>query len=165
PEVEGGEVTKEIGEDWTRYIYTNIHSEEEVQSTSPAQIIAGGNLGFDADTSLNNKDSQVLVGLAITSGLDKINNDNNTDLHRVDMVAPGGYSQWHTVGWNTKGTEHRNKWGDKVTYQPAPVTTVLPIKLGVVKEYTQSQGSTDPTEQLNTQTVQRNIDAANTVVS
>src|SRR5690606_30844070 len=145
PEVEGGEVTKEIGEDWTRYIYTNIHSEEEVQSTSPAQIIAGGNLGFDADTSLNNKDSQVLVGLAITSGLDKINNDNNTDLHRVDMVAPGGYSQWHTVGWNTKGTEHRNKWGDKVTYQPAPVTTVLPIKLGVVKEYTQSQGSTDPT--------------------
>jgi filamentous hemagglutinin len=165
PEVEGGEATKKIGEDWTRYIYTNIHSEEEVQTTSPAQIIAGGNLGFDADTSFNNKDSQVLVGLAITGGLDKINNDNNTDLHRVDAVAPGGYSNSHTVGWNSKGTEHRNKWGNKVAYQPAPVSTILPIKLGEVKEYTQSQGNIDLTEQLNTQTVQRNIDAANTVVT
>ena len=164
PAVEGGAATKEIGEDWTRYIYTNIHSEEEVQTTSPAQIIAGGNLGFDADTSFNNKDSQVLVGLAITSGLDKINN-NNTDLHRVDAVAPGGYSRSHTVGWNSKGTEHRNKWGKPVSYQPAPVAAVLPVKLGEVKEYTQSQGNIDPTEQLNTQTVQRNIDAANTVVT
>jgi len=164
PAVEGGEATKEIGEDWTHYIYTNIHSEEEVQTTSPAQIIAGGNLGFDADTSFNNKDSQVLVGLAITGGLDKINN-NNTDLHRVDTVAPGGFSQSHTVGWNSKGTEHRNKWGNKVAYQPAPVAAVLPVKLGEVKEYTQSQGNIDPTEQLNTQTVQRNIDAANTVVT
>uniref|UniRef100_UPI00260AAE95 hemagglutinin repeat-containing protein n=1 Tax=uncultured Acinetobacter sp. TaxID=165433 RepID=UPI00260AAE95 len=164
PAVEGGEATKKIGEDWTHYIYTNIHSEEEVQTTSPAQIIAGGNLGFDADTSFNNKDSQVLVGLAITGGLDKINN-NNTDLHRVDTVAPGGFSQSHTVGWNSKGTEHRNKWGNKVAYQPAPVAAVLPVKLGEVKEYTQSQGNIDPTEQLNTQTVQRNIDAANTVVT
>ena len=163
PAVEGGEATKKIGEDWTHYIYTNIHSEEEVQTTSPAQIIAGGNLGFDADTSFNNKDSQVLVGLAITGGLDKINN-NNTDLHRVDTVAPGGFSQSHTVGWNSKGTEHRNKWGNKVAYQPAPVAAVLTVKLGKVKEYTQSQGNIDPTEQLNTQTVQRNIDAANTVV-
>lgn len=165
PEVEGGEATKKIGEDWTRYIYTNIHSEEEVQTTSPAQIIAGGNLGFDSDTSFNNKDSQVLVGLAITNGLDKINNDNNTDLHRVDAVASGGYSNSHTVGWNSKGTEHRNKWGSDVSYQPAPVPTVLPIKLGEVKEYTQSQSNTDPTEQFNTQTVQQNIDAANTVVT
>lgn len=165
PEVEGGEATKKIGEDWTRYIYTNIHSEEEVQTTSPAQIIAGGNLGFDADTSFNNKDSQVLVGLAIINGLDKINNDNNTDLHRVDAVAPGGYSNSHTVGWNSKGTEHRNKWGSDVSYQPAPVSTILPIKLGEVKEYTQSQSNTDPTEQFNTQTVQQNIDAANTVVT
>jgi len=165
PEVEGGEATKKIGEDWTRYIYTNIHSEEEVQTTSPAQIIAGGNLGFDADTSFNNKDSQVLVGLAITNGLDKINNDNNTDLHRVDAVAPGGYSNSHTVGWNSKGTEHRNKWGSDVSYQPAPVATILPIKLGEVKEYTQSQSNSDPTEQFNTQTVQHNIDAANIVVT
>lgn len=164
PAVEGGEATKKIGEDWTHYIYTNIHSEEEVQTTSPAQIIAGGNLGFDADTSFNNKDSQVLVGLAITGGLDKINN-NNTDLHRVDTVAPGGFSQSHTVGWNSKGTEHRNKWGNKVAYQPAPVAAVLPVKLGEVKEYTQNQGNIDLTEQLNTQTVQRNIDAANTVVT
>lgn len=164
PAVEGGEATKKIGEDWTHYIYTNIHSEEEVQTTSPAQIIAGGNLGFDADTSFNNKDSQVLVGLAITGGLDKINN-NNTDLHRVDTVAPGGFSQSHTVGWNSKGTEHRNKWGNKVAYQPAPVAAVLPVKLGEVKEYTQNQGNIDLTEQLNTQTVQHNIDAANTVVT
>ncbi|WP_436897341.1 hemagglutinin repeat-containing protein [Acinetobacter gyllenbergii] len=161
PEVEGGAPTREIGEDWTQYHYTQIHSEDEVQSTSPAQIIAGGNLGFTSDAEFVNKDSQVLVGLQITNGIGSISNE-STALKSVDQTAPGGFSQWHSVGWNKKGTEHRHEWGREVNYQPADIIKTMPISLGIVKEYT-SQQSSNPVENLNTTSVQTEIAQAQSV--
>ncbi|MCT9978147.1 hemagglutinin repeat-containing protein, partial [Acinetobacter sp. I-MWF] len=161
PEVEGGAPTKEIGEDWTRYIYTNIHSEDEVQSTSPAQIIAGGNLGFDNNAVFSNKDSQVLVGLAITNGLDKIINE-ATQLYSQDSVASGGFSNTHSVGWNKTHTSHKHEWGRDVNYAPAPITQTMPITLGIVKEYTASQ-SNNPVESLTAAQVQQKIEDAQSV--
>ena len=161
PEVESGAPTKEIGEDWTRYIYTNIHSEDEVQSTSPAQIIAGGNLGFDNNAVFSNKDSQVLVGLAITNGLDKIIND-ATQLYSQDSVASGGFSNTHSVGWNKTHTSHKHEWGRDVNYAPAPMTQTMPITLGIVKEYTASQ-SNNPVESLTAAQVQQKIEDAQSV--
>ncbi|MCX5468914.1 hemagglutinin repeat-containing protein [Acinetobacter nematophilus] len=158
PEVEGGAPTKEIGEEWTRYIYTNIHSEDEVQSTSPAQIIAGRNLGFDNNAVFSNKDSQVLVGLAITNGLDKIIND-ATQLYSQDSVASGGFSNTHSVGWNKTHTSHKHEWGRDVNYSPAPKSETMPIKLGIVKEYTTSQ-SDNPVEKLTVAQVQQKIEDA-----
>ena len=161
PQVEGGAPTKEIGEEWTRYIYTNIHSQDEVQSTSPAQIIAGGNLGFNNDAVFSNKDSQVLVGLAITNGLDKIIND-ATQLYSQDSVASGGFSNTHSVGWNKTHTSHKHEWGRDVNYAPAPMNQTMPIILGIVKEYTTSQ-SNNPVESLTAVQVQQKIEDAQSV--
>ncbi|HFX6175415.1 TPA: hemagglutinin repeat-containing protein [Acinetobacter baumannii] len=161
PQEEGGAPTREIGEDWSYYEYTQIHSEDEVRSTSPAQIIAGGNLSFMPDADFLNKDSQVLVGLQITNGIGSIRNE-STQLKSVDQTAPGGFSQWHSVGWNTKGTEHRHRWGSKVNYQPADIIKTMPISLGIVKEYT-AQQSVNPAENLNSSNVQTEIAQAQSV--
>ncbi len=76
---------EEYGEDWYKYEYTKLQLEDEVESTSPAQIIAGGNLAFASSADFKNIDSQVLVGKAIVNGIDAITNK-GTDLRSVTRV-------------------------------------------------------------------------------
>ena len=159
PDVEGGAATREIGEDWTRYEFTKVHSADEVQSTSPGQIIAGGNLSFSPDANFLNKDSQVLVGQSILNGVGSITNE-STDLRNIDKVE-NGTSQWHSVGWNRLKTKHKHKWGSKVNYQPSDVVTTQPIRLGEIKEHTLNT-STNPTENIKQQSIQQHVDQAQT---
>ncbi|BCX73166.1 hemagglutinin repeat-containing protein [Acinetobacter sp. Tol 5] len=151
---------EEYGEDWYKYEYTKLQLEDEVESTSPAQIIAGGNLAFASSADFKNIDSQVLVGKAIVNGIDAITNK-GTDLRSVTRVdAETNKKSFHWVV--TCGKDHCNRWRSETPHTPADVITNQPIKLGIVKEYTASQ-SNNPVESLTTQQVQQKIEDAQSV--
>lgn len=151
---------EEYGEDWYKYEYTKLQLEDEVESTSPAQIIAGGNLAFASSADFKNIDSQVLVGKAIVNGIDAITNK-GTDLRSVTRVdAETNKKSFHWVV--TCGKDHCNRWRSETPHTPADVITNQPIKLGIVKEYTAIQ-SDNPVESLTTQQVQQKIEDAQSV--
>ena len=159
PQVEGGPATQEIGEDWSKYEFTKVQREDEVKSTSPGQIIAGGNLSFSPDANFLNKDSQVFVGQSIKNGVGSITNE-STELRSIEQVEDGT-SQWHSVGWNKLKTKHKHKWGRKVTYQPSDVVMTQPIQLSEIKEHTLNT-STNPAEKIQQQSIQQKVDEAKT---
>ncbi|WP_174492312.1 hemagglutinin repeat-containing protein [Acinetobacter sp. Marseille-Q1623] len=150
------------GEDWFRYEFTRLQLEDEIVTTSPAKIIAGGNLSFTPGAQFLNKDSQVLVGLAITNGIQSIQNDATALRHIVRVDEATNKKTYHTVEYGGKlNDKKKNIEESRTPITPADIITT-PIKLGVVKEYTQSQ-SVDPTETVNTQTVQQQIQDAKKV--
>lgn len=160
PVVEGGPATLEIGEDWTKYDYTKAHLVEEVKSTSPGQIIAGGHLSFAPDANFLNKDSQVLVGQSIKNGIGSISNE-NTQLHNIERVE-SGTSRWHTVK-SKKGikAKHKHAWGAEVQYRPADIIQTQDITLSEIKEHTLNT-STNPAEKIQQQSIQQKVDEAKT---
>lgn len=148
------------GEDWYRYEYTKLQLEDEVQTTSPAQIIAGGNLAFNSAADFKNIDSQVLVGKAIINGIDAITNK-GTDLRSVTRVdAETNKKTFHWVkACGAFGGKKCNRERSETPHTPADEVKTQPIQLGIVKEYTTSQ-SNNPIESLKAGQVQQKIEDA-----
>ncbi|BAP36441.1 hypothetical protein AS4_15010 [Acinetobacter guillouiae] len=148
------------GEDWYRYEFTRIQLEDEVKTTSPAKIIAGGNLSFTPDAQFLNKDSQVLVGLAITNGIRSIKNDSTELKHVVRVDEATNKKTYHTVEYCGKLNNKKcNRERSETPHTPADEVKTQPIQLGIVKEYTTSQ-SNNPIESLKTGQVQQKIEDA-----
>lgn len=148
------------GEDWYRYEYTKLQLEDEVQITSPAQIIAGGNLAFNSAADFKNIDSQVLVGKAIINGIDAITNK-GTDLRSVTRVdAETNKKTFHWVkACGAFGGKKCNRERSETPHTPADEVKTQPIQLGIVKEYTTSQ-SNNPIESLKAGQMQQKIEDA-----
>ncbi|WP_228270355.1 hemagglutinin repeat-containing protein [Acinetobacter colistiniresistens] len=160
PVVEGGPATLEIGEDWTKYDYVKAHHEDVVKSTSPGQIIAGGNLSFAPDANFLNKDSQVLVGQSIKNGVGSITNE-STQLRNIERVE-SGTSRWHTVKSKSGiKAKHKHAWGPDVQYRPADIIQTQDISLSEVKEHTLNT-SMNPAENIKQQSIQQHVDQAQT---
>lgn len=122
------------GDRFTHYDYQRTITEDRVMESDPGKIIAGGNLGINANSVLNDK-SQIIAGgtLALQAGT-------------VDNVEVEANRQINDIGTATYYSRHQSKGGDSSNvdvsdYQPPTVIQAITLKPSTLAEYTQGQGS------------------------
>jgi filamentous hemagglutinin len=122
------------GDRFTHYNYTRTITEDRVKESDPAKIIAGGNLGINAGSVLNDK-SQIIAGgaLALQAGT-------------LDNVEVEANRQINDAGTATYYSRHQSKGGDSsnvdtTAYRPPTVIQGITLKPSTLAEYTQGQGS------------------------
>ncbi|MEY8772366.1 hemagglutinin repeat-containing protein [Erwinia sp. ACCC 02193] len=122
------------GDRFTHYAYTRTITEDRVKESDPAKIIAGGNLGINANDLLNDK-SQIVAGGALAL--------QGTTINNVEVEAN---RQTKDVGKAIFYSRHQDKGGDSskvdtTDYVPPTVIQAIALKPSTVQEYTQGQGS------------------------
>lgn len=126
---------------WTQYQVKETKLESQVVNSSPAEIIAGGNMNLYADVFTNNQ-SQVLAGGVLKTELteDLVNNEGKG----VQILKQSGTSQFTQERWRGGFKRYyQRSWGDLVDYNPAdeitPIDIVVNKWLGNVKNHTSNQ--------------------------
>ncbi|MBF1995118.1 hemagglutinin repeat-containing protein [Serratia symbiotica] len=119
---------------FTHYDYLRTITEDRVKESDPGKIIAGGNLGINANSVLNDK-SQIIAGgsLALQAGsLDNVEVAANRQISDVGNAI----NYWRE---HHKGADEGKS--DTTDYQPPTVIQGITLKLSSLLEYTQGQGS------------------------
>lgn len=112
---------------WTQIIVNERQRQSVVTDSSPAQIIAGGDMTLDIDNVVNDK-SQILAGGLIdfdktTENFEQIDGDGKL------LVVQNGTSQYTKSRWRGGFKRyHQRDWNDKQAYTDIQETTIkLPV--------------------------------------
>ena len=112
---------------WTQIIVNERQRQSMVTDSSPAQIIAGGDMTLDIDNVVNDK-SQILAGGLIdfdktTENFEQIDGDGKL------LVVQNGTSQYTKSRWRGGFKRyHQRDWNDKQAYTDTQETTIkLPV--------------------------------------
>ena len=112
---------------WTQIIVNERQRQSVVTDSSPAQIIAGGDMTLDIDNVVNDK-SQILAGGLIdfdetSQSLEQIDGDGKL------LVLQNGTSQYTKSRWRGGFKRyHQRDWNDKQAYTDTQETTIkLPV--------------------------------------
>lgn len=112
---------------WTQIIVNERQRQSVVTDSSPAQIIAGGDMTLDIDNVVNDK-SQILAGGLIdfdktTENFEQIDGDGKL------LVVQNGTSQYTKSRWRGGFKRyHQRDWDDKQAYTDTQETTIkLPV--------------------------------------
>lgn len=112
---------------WTQIIVNERQRQSVVTDSSPAQIIAGGDMTLDIDNVVNDK-SQILAGGLIdfdetSQSLEQIDGDGKL------LVLQNGTSQYTKSRWRGGFKRyHQRDWNDKQAYTDTQKTTItLPV--------------------------------------
>ena len=112
---------------WTQIIVNERQRQSVVTDSSPAQIIAGGDMTLDIDNVVNDK-SQILAGGLIdfdetSQSLEQIDGDGKL------LVVQNGTSQYTKSRWRGGFKRyHQRDWNDKQAYTDTQETTIkLPV--------------------------------------
>ncbi|MBD8162199.1 two-partner secretion domain-containing protein [Erwinia persicina] len=117
-----------------QYAYTQNTWQEQVTESDPAQIIAGGSLGINADSTLNDKSRIIAGGDLLIS---------NANLKNVEVAGTllvqkvGQVIEWDRI--HKKG--HDKQKHDASPYTPPDEIQSISLSPGVVKGNTQVQSS------------------------
>ncbi|WP_413742159.1 hemagglutinin repeat-containing protein [Sodalis sp. RH15] len=118
------------------YRYTRHITEDAVQESNPAKILAGGLLTVDAETFIN-RDSQVSAGGVIDAKIGDLRNE-SAQGERITQDL-GRQTLWYAK-------KHKNKVGGTKTsqgrdgsrYRPIPIRETIDLKTAAWKENTRS---------------------------
>lgn len=117
-----------------QYAYTQNTWQEQVTESDPAQIIAGGSLGINADSTLNDKSRIIAGGDLLIS---------NANLKNVEVAGTllvqkvGQVIEWDRI--HKKGHDKQKR--DASPYTPPDEIQSISLSPGVVKGNTQVQSS------------------------
>ncbi|KAF7275120.1 hypothetical protein GWI33_012165, partial [Rhynchophorus ferrugineus] len=125
---------------WTQYNVEQTEYESYVVTSTPGEIIAGGDLNIVADL-FNNDNSQVLAGGVLKAEVAKFAAQADNGVHIVHQT---GTSQYTYSKWRGGFKRyHQRKYDDSKPYNPEDVVTgiMLPVAqwLGNIKNHTLTQ--------------------------
>ncbi|WP_325775901.1 hemagglutinin repeat-containing protein [Acinetobacter pollinis] len=149
-----------ITEDYGIYNYDRIVEKEVVKQSSPAQIIAGGNLDIHSNE-FNNLNSEVIVGgtLSIDS---KVTNNQTTDLRSITKASNGKYV-YHTVefkSWHSK--RKKDVYSNNAGYTPADEVTTQNVTFGKIVQNTLTTSAQPSTTTVSSSNSNNLIETPNT---
>ena len=119
-----------------QYAYTRTTTETQVQSSDPAQILAGGAMRITADSLLNDK-IRLIAGGALTGNLGSLTNsevagertitDTGTAYHYIDHQPKGCCNDWTEI--------------QAIGYNPAPGVQSIALTPTIYQQNTAPSGS------------------------
>lgn len=119
-----------------QYVYNRTTTETQVQSSDPAQILAGGAMNLSANSLLNDK-SRIIAGGALTGNLgsltntevagERVSTDSGTAYHYIDHQPSGCCNDWTEI--------------QATGYNPAPSVESLSLTPTVYQQNTAPTGS------------------------
>ena len=131
--IDGGRIKS-----WTQYEVTRTHSQSEVVSSDPAQILAGGAMRITGLDLLNDK-SRILAGGLLSGDLGSLR---NVDGEGVYITHEAGTSQttWTKYKGDRKGYSVR-RWSAPTPYLPADKVTTITLPVAETRGDTAPSGS------------------------
>ncbi|MBP7790532.1 MAG: hemagglutinin repeat-containing protein [Zoogloea sp.] len=131
--IDGGRIKS-----WTQYEVTRTHSQSEVVSSDPAQILAGGAMRITGLDLLNDK-SRILAGGLLSGDLGSLR---NVDGEGVYITHEAGTSQttWTKYKGDRKGYSVR-RWSAPTPYLPADKVTTIALPVAETRGDTAPSGS------------------------
>ena len=119
-----------------QYVYTRSTTETQVQSSDPAQILAGGAMNLSANSLLNDK-SRIIAGGTLSGNIGSLNNtevagervstDTGTAYHYIDHQPSGCCNDWTEI--------------QATGYNPAPSVESIALTPTVYQQNTAPTGS------------------------
>ncbi len=100
--------------DFTHYLFKRYQFEDQVASSKPGQIIAGGNLQLTGDKFVNDK-SHIIAGKTLSGDVGNLQNIEAEGLHYIE---DRGTSQYTRTRWRGGFKRyHERKWSRKRSYE------------------------------------------------
>ncbi|QWA11596.1 hemagglutinin repeat-containing protein [Sodalis ligni] len=125
------------------YRYTRHITEDAVQESNPAKILAGGLLTVDAESFIN-RDSQVSAGGVIDAKIGDLRNE-SAQGERITQDL-GRQTRWYAKKHKKKmGGTKTSQGRDGSRYRPIPIRETIDLKTAAWKENTRSDSGSPET--------------------
>ncbi|MBA3034013.1 MAG: hemagglutinin repeat-containing protein, partial [Gammaproteobacteria bacterium] len=126
--------TGDTSDAFTRYDFTRAITETQVQSSDPAQILAGGAMHIDADH-LRNDNSHIIAGGALSGAIGTLD---NTAVAGERTITDAGSA---TAFWRQRRSGRDTTTYSTAAYTPAPVIQAIDLTPTVYQQNTAPSGS------------------------